>query len=154
MELKLFALESITLLSLQFLLFSSRPLISLTRHDFLDQKKGINSYFVQIGASCIFFSLQMTRIVLPQMSKRYFSLNVILWKIIKLPRLKKHCDWSNRVHYNSMATIHSARSLRRIRAFYVNICTQPMSAVIWSLKKSENISQDAVMAEYVPFLSA
>ena len=29
-----------------------------------------------------------------------------VYQFIKQPRLKKHCDWSNRVHYNS--TMHAA----------------------------------------------
>ena len=42
---------------------------------------------------------------------------------IKQPRLNKHCDWSNRVHYNSImhaATSHACIISQHMHATYVN----------------------------------
>ena len=64
---------------------------------------------------------------------------------IKQPRLKKHCDWSNRVHYNS--TVHAAYVTRVHQlSTYARNC---VSSDIFP-KKSYKIFEDPIMAEQLP----
>ena len=69
---------------------------------------------------------------------------------MKQPRLKQHCDWSNQVRCNSTMQVgYVIRVHYMSREIYVNVCTQPTSAVILLSAKSGKIFQDAIMTELV-----